>query len=91
MIRRFRTRALEDLFHDGTTRHIDKRHHRNCLLILDALNMATCARDLEGVKDFHPLKGNRSGEYAMHVSGNWCITFRFDGADITDIGFEDYH
>lgn len=91
MIRKFRERGLEELFHEGATRHIDKRHHRNCLLILDAINMATCPQDLEGVKNFHPLKGDRAGEHAMHVNGNWCITFRFDESDVTDVAFEDYH
>ncbi len=40
---------------------------------------------------FHPLKGNRLGECAVSVSGNWRITFRFDGPDTTDVNLEDYH
>lgn len=39
----------------------------------------------------HPLKGSRKGEWAMSVSGNWRITFRFDGEDVTDVTLEDYH
>ncbi|MBP2232540.1 proteic killer suppression protein [Azospirillum agricola] len=27
----------------------------------------------------------------MHVSGNWCITFTFDGTDVTILDLEDYH
>jgi proteic killer suppression protein len=92
MLRKFREKGLEELYHEGMTRHIDKRHHANCIKILDLLNMAKGPRDLEGVKDFHPLKGDRAGEYAMHVNGNWCITFRFvDESDVTDVDFEDYH
>jgi proteic killer suppression protein len=25
------------------------------------------------------------------VSGNWRITFRFDGEDAVDVDYEDYH
>lgn len=91
MILNFIDKGLEELFHNGVTRRIDKNHHRNCLLILDAINIATAPKDLVGVKNFHPLKGNRSGEYAMHVNGNFCITFRFSKSDVADVNFEDYH
>ena len=40
---------------------------------------------------FHPLTGNRKGTYAMTVTGNWRITFRFDGKDAIDVNLEDYH
>jgi plasmid maintenance system killer protein len=42
----------------------------------------------------HALAGHRAGTYAMHVSGNWRVTFRFEHGDkgnIPDAGFEDYH
>lgn len=41
----------------------------------------------------HPLKGNLSGFWAMEVSGNWRIIFRFDNVSHTayDIDFIDYH
>ncbi|MDR2364647.1 MAG: type II toxin-antitoxin system RelE/ParE family toxin [Zoogloeaceae bacterium] len=39
----------------------------------------------------HPLKGDRQGDYAVSVSGNWRLTFRFDGEDATDVDLEDYH
>ncbi len=91
MVVTFRERGLEELFHDGDTHRIDRRHHRNCIVILDAINIATSPQDLAGVKDFHRLKGSRAGEYAMHVNGNWCITFRFDKSDVADVNFEDYH
>ncbi len=45
--------------------------------------------DLPGYR-FHPLKGQRKGTYAVSVSGNWRLTFRFDGEDATDVDLEDY-
>jgi proteic killer suppression protein len=39
----------------------------------------------------HQLKGDRKGTWSIAVSGNWRITFRFQGADALDVDFEDYH
>ena len=41
--------------------------------------------------DFHQLKGRRKGTYAVSVSGNWRLTFRFDGEHAVDVDLEDYH
>lgn len=40
---------------------------------------------------FHPLKGDRRGVYAVAVSGNWRLTFRFQDDDAWDVDLEDYH
>ncbi len=40
---------------------------------------------------FHQLSGDRKGTYAVTVTGNWRITFRFDGEDAIDVDLEDYH
>ena len=39
----------------------------------------------------HPLHGARTGEWAVWVSENWRIRFRFDGVDVRDVNYEDYH
>lgn len=33
----------------------------------------------------------RAGEFAVSVSGNWRIVFRFGGEDAIDVNLEDYH
>ena len=40
---------------------------------------------------WHPLKGARKGTYAVEVSGNWRLTYRFSGTEATDVDLEDYH
>jgi proteic killer suppression protein len=39
----------------------------------------------------HELAGQRKGTWAVRVSGNWRITFTFDGVDACDVDLEDYH
>ena len=46
--------------------------------------------DLPGFR-FHALKGDASGRYAVSVSGNWRVTFGWDGAEAIDVDLEDYH
>jgi proteic killer suppression protein len=60
--------------------------------MLDVLDAAWRPEDmnLPGYK-FHQLKGQRAGTYAVSVTANLRITFRFEGEDATDVGLEDYH
>jgi proteic killer suppression protein len=39
----------------------------------------------------HPLKGLLKGYFAVDVSGNWRIVFRFKGQDAYDVDLIDYH
>jgi proteic killer suppression protein len=46
--------------------------------------------DLPGFR-LHPLKGPRTGIWAISVSGNWRITFRFEDGNAHIVNYEDYH
>jgi proteic killer suppression protein len=37
------------------------------------------------------LSGDRDGQYAVSVSGNWRIVFEFNGHDATNVDLVDYH
>jgi proteic killer suppression protein len=82
---------LEELYVKGRTAKIGKESHRKALLILDHIASITDLKDCVGVRDFHELKGDRKGTYSMHVTGNYCITFRWEDGDAIDVDFEDYH
>jgi toxin HigB-1 len=41
--------------------------------------------------DLHELKGNRKGTWAIKISGNWRITFRFANGQAEGVDYEDYH
>jgi toxin HigB-1 len=92
MIRSFRHKGLGKFFASGFKAGIQATHAERLRLILAALNAAAAPGDmgLPGLK-LHPLKGTRSGAWAVSVSGNWRVTFRFDGKDAIDVDYEDYH
>lgn len=92
MIRTFKNKALEAFAATGETRRLPAREHAARIRrMLDALNAARQPADMNiSGYVWHPLKGQR-GRYAVRVSGNWRITFAFDGADAVDVDIEDYH
>ena len=92
MIRSFRHKGIGRFFASGDARGIQAQHVARITRILDLLNDATSVDQLNIPGYFlHPLKGDRKGEWAMTVSGNWRITFRFEDEDAVDLNLEDYH
>lgn len=92
MIRKFRHRGLERYFSKSDYRGIPAQFAPKLERLLDRLNAAARPEDmnLPGFR-CHPLKGDRKGAYAVSVSGNWRLTFAFDGEDAVDVNLEDYH
>lgn len=92
MIRVFRHKGLRKFFETGSKSGIQAQHVDRLRLVLAQLNAATEPRDMDlpGL-DLHPLKGERKGTWAVSVSGNWRVTFRFLGKDADDVDYEDYH
>jgi proteic killer suppression protein len=92
VIRQFKHKGLETFFHTGSTTGIQPAHAKRLRLILTALNQAGSIQDLNlpGLR-LHPLRGNRKGYWAVNVSGNWRVIFRFDDGDAFHIDLVDYH
>lgn len=92
MIRRFKHRGLERYFLRGTRAGIQAEQANRLRLILGRFHASKSPTDmnLPGLY-LHELKGQRKGTWAVRVSGNWRITFRFEGEDAIDVDYEDYH
>ena len=84
-------KGLRELFVNGTTRRIGSQRHEKLTDLLDILEAAADLKDLKGVSGFHGLTGNRKGIYAMTVTRNWRLTFRFEDGEALDVNYEDYH
>lgn len=91
MIRSFKSKGLRKLW-EADDGGIPRAHAPRILRMLDVLEQAAKPEDMNvpGFK-FHALKGNRKGEFAVAVTGNWRITLEFDNADAVNVDFEDYH
>ena len=92
MIRSFRNKALAELWSTGKSSKIDRRLHARIVRRIDVI---AAAQGLEDMKiqgfDFHSLRGFDPTRYTIHVNGPWCITFEFDGEDVGQLDFEQYH
>ena len=92
MIRSFRHKGLKAFWEKGETKKLPAERVGRIERMLDRLNSAIEPSDMDLPSyRFHELKGDRKGTYAMAVSGNWRMTFQWDGGDATDVNFEDYH
>ena len=92
MILRFRHRGLKRLFEKGDTRRISPELLPKVERVLARLDEATEPDDmnLPGFR-LHPLKGDLTDNWAVSVSANWRIVFRFEGRNVTDVNLLDYH
>jgi len=92
MIVRFRHKGLERLFASGDTRGVSAQLAKRLRRLLGSLATATSPLNMNiAGYQLHPLVGERKGEWAVSVSGNWRLVFRFDGENATDIDLVDYH
>jgi proteic killer suppression protein len=92
MIRTFKHAGLKRYFETGKAKGIPADMAKRIQTRLNVLNRARELRDLNlpGF-GFHALKGNRKGEYALTVTGNYRLTFQFENSDVLDLNLEDYH
>ncbi len=92
MIMSFKHRGLKSLYDGRTARRVAPEHVRKLLDILAVLDRSSGPDDLDlpGLR-LHPLKGELKGHYAVSVSGNWRVTFRFEDGQAVDVDYVDYH
>jgi len=92
MILRFRHKGLERFFTTGDTSGINPQFAKKLRRMLLLLEESTEPGGMS-VPSFrlHPLKGERKGQWAVWVSGNWRLIFAFEGENASDVDLEDYH
>jgi toxin HigB-1 len=92
VIRTFKHAGLKRFFETGKAKGIPPDMAKRIQTRLNVLNRARELRDLNlpGL-GFHALKGDRKGEYALTVTANYRLTFRFGNSDVLDLNLEDYH
>jgi len=92
MIVSFKHRGLKALYEGRTTRRVAPEHAQKLVDVLAVLDRSRTPRDVDlpGFR-LHSLKGGLKGHYAVAVSGNWRVTFRFEDGDVVDVDYVDYH
>lgn len=92
MIKHFKHRGLQAFFETGSKAGIRPDHAARLARQLRQLNDSISPREMNmpGWK-LHPLSGDLAGHWSVSVSGNWRLTFVFEGEDAILVDYRDYH
>lgn len=92
MIASFRHKGLREFYETGKKSGINPDHASGLARILDRLDASVRPLDmnLPGYR-LHQLSEKEKGTWSVWVSGNWRVTFKFDGEDAIRVNYLDYH
>jgi proteic killer suppression protein len=92
VIKSFKHDGIERFFRTGSKAGIRPAHAQRLRVQLAKLDSAKSAEDmrLPGWR-LHRLEGDLKGYWAVSVSGNWRMTFTFEGEDAILVDYQDYH
>jgi toxin HigB-1 len=97
VIRSFRHKGVEQFFRTGSKAKIQPQHGDKLQLQLAALDNAKSPKDMNAPGwRLHPLRGDLENHWSIdvnsvEVSGNWRLTFSFEGADAVLVDYRDYY
>jgi proteic killer suppression protein len=92
MIEKIRHKGLKALYEKDQTKGVLQEQVKRLRVILSRLDAASTPEDMDfpGL-GLHPLKGDKAGFWAVWVSGNWRVIWRFEDGNVTDVDWIDYH
>ena len=92
MIKTFRHKGVEQFFETGSKAGIQPKHAEKLRTRLFALDNAKRPEDMNAPGwRLHPLRGDLEGHWSVDVSGNWRLTFLFEGEDAVLVDYRDDH
>jgi proteic killer suppression protein len=92
MIKGYRHKGLQQFAETGSKAGIQPKHAARLKRLLTALDVASRPEDMNAPGNhLHALKGSLAGHWSVSVSGNWRLTFRFEGEDAVLVDYQDYH
>ena len=92
MIKSFSNKRLEKFFYKDVKKGIQAKHLGKISDILDRLEAATIIEDMNFPgSNLHLLEPKKKGRWAVKLSKNWRITFKFKEGDAYEVDYEDYH
>lgn len=92
MIKSYQHRGLKRFAETGSKAGIQPKHADRLRRLLTALDVASTPGDMDAPgNNLHPLHGVLKDHWAVSVSGNWRLTFAFEGEDVVLVDYQDYH
>ncbi len=96
MIRTFKSKGTEDLYHGRTTREalkIPSSLWKTAYRKLDLLNAALTLNDLRvpPANRLEALKGNLKGKFSIRINDQYRVVFGFKDGQAYEVEITDYH
>lgn len=92
MVISYKHKGLELYALKGDRSKLQQMHLTKIRLILTRLDACQIAEQMnQPGYGYHQLKGDLKEFYAVKVSGNWRIIFRFNEGNAYDVDYLDYH
>jgi proteic killer suppression protein len=89
---RFSDGTLRRFWKKGRAKGIDARSAEHLMDLLSSLDAATEPKDMDQPGwGFHPLTGDRKGQYAVEIRGLFRLVFEWEGDEAVRVRVEDYH
>lgn len=92
MIKTFKHKGLKLFYETGNKKGIQTKHANRLKIILQRLDAAMQTDDLNlpGM-NFHQLHGKLKDHFAVSVSGNWRVVYKFEFGHAVLVDYLDYH
>lgn len=92
MIISYKHKGLEIYATKGDRSKLQQQHVEKIKIILTRLDAAKTVQAMnQPGYNLHQLTGDLKNFYAVKVSGNWRIVFRFEDENAYDVDYIDYH
>ncbi len=92
MINSFRHKGLKLYYEKGDSSKLQAHHVSKIRLILTRLDAAGTPNEMQVPGyDLHQLSGELKDFWFVKVNGNYRIIFRFDGKNVCEVDYLDYH
>ena len=93
MIRSFKSKEAEKLFHGRFSSKLPQAIQRSAAIKLEVINAATVLETLRVPPSnfLEELQGDRKGQHSIRINKQWRICFIWKGNDAFDVEIVDYH
>jgi proteic killer suppression protein len=96
MIHSFGNRIAQEIWETSASKSIPKELWLRAKALLTIMHSTTTIDDLK-IKGqppnirLHKLKGGRRENWSVTIKLPWCITFRFNNGEFSEVSIENYH
>jgi proteic killer suppression protein len=93
MIKTFRCRETEKIFHRDYSRKFPRDFQERAFMKLNAIDAAEHIEDLRlpPSNRLEGLRGKRKGQWSVRINSQWRICFAWDNGNAEQVEIVDYH